>query len=191
MSSKSADWETPDELFARFDGLFHFDLDASATGFNRKVFRYLARDYGFYGENFDAVGFDALSIDWHHYGANIWLNPPYGRGLNDWLVKAKDAAAEGSIIVCLLPARTDTVFYQRIIMQSRAVLFLPGRVTFAGAKDPAPFPSMVAIFANEGLHIFEEKLAELGGLMIPWTRAEGWKRWSSNDYAKRSDSSLE
>jgi hypothetical protein len=40
MSSKKADWETPQELFERLDAVFHFQLDAAASAANTKCARF-------------------------------------------------------------------------------------------------------------------------------------------------------
>lgn len=53
LSSKSDMWETPQELFEKLDGEFHFTLDACATHENAKCKRYfterdnaLVQDWG-------------------------------------------------------------------------------------------------------------------------------------------------
>ena len=51
----------------------------------------------------------------------------------------------------LIPARTDTKwFHEYIWMQDNvSVAFLPGRIKFEGAKNSAPFPSMIVTFRGE------------------------------------------
>ena len=46
----------------------------------------------------------------------------------------------------LLPARTDTERFHKYILPYAEIRFLKGRLKFVGAKDPAPFPSMLVIF---------------------------------------------
>ena len=52
-------------------------------------------------------------------------------------------------LVMLVPARTDTKRFHKYILPYAEIRFLKGRLTFVGAKDPAPFPNMVVIFRPE------------------------------------------
>ena len=85
---------------------------------------------------------DALTQAWEGV---CWCNPPYGRDLGLWIAKAYESAQAGATVVCLLPVRTDTRWWQTYIL-SAEVRFVPGRLTFGGASNPAPFPSAVVIF---------------------------------------------
>ena len=49
-------------------------------------------------------------------------------------------------VVMLLPARTDTKWFHDYIYGNCEIRFLRGRLKFVGAKNGAPFPSMIAIF---------------------------------------------
>lgn len=54
---------------------------------------------------------------------------------------------EAQRVVCLLPARTDTRWWQQVVQpQAALVRFLPGRVRFGEARAGAPFPSAVVVF---------------------------------------------
>jgi hypothetical protein len=81
-----------------------------------------------------------------------YCNPPYNRKIAGFLAKAKTESARGLRCVFLLPARTDTRWYHQYVRpiidgeEVGLVRFLRGRVTFKGAKHPAPFPSMVVVF---------------------------------------------
>jgi hypothetical protein len=72
FSSGKDDWETPDDLFDRLNGQFNFVLDAAANSTNRKCGRWFGPG---------GVSEDALVVDWPLEEGNIWLNPPYSRGL--------------------------------------------------------------------------------------------------------------
>jgi site-specific DNA-methyltransferase (adenine-specific) len=39
----------------------------------------------------------------------VFCNPPYGREIGRWVEKAYESSLAGALVVCLLPARTDTV----------------------------------------------------------------------------------
>lgn len=146
FSSGKDDWETPDELFTRYDARFHFILDAAANAGNHKCPRW-------FGPGGEADS--ALDIEWPLEDGNIWMNPPYSRGLQSQFVeKASDQAhwhherGGKHVVVCLLPARTDTrLFHDEIWHRGGPeVEFLKGRVKFKGAPHGAPFPSMIVIF---------------------------------------------
>ena len=106
-------------------------LDVCATRANRQCARYFTPEQ------------DGLRQRWT--GA-CWMNPPYGRAIGVWVKKAHQESLRGATVVSLLPARTDTTWWQDYVMQAQQVRLLRGRLTFVGASSPAPFPSAVVIF---------------------------------------------
>jgi site-specific DNA-methyltransferase (adenine-specific) len=131
MSDKS-DWETPPELFDRLNKEFKFTIDVCANDKNRKCDTYLTeRD-------------DALSAEW---SGVIWMNPPYGDCLSDWVGKAYHTGLTGSTVVCLIPARTDTRWWHKFVMMSAEVRFLTRRLSFVGSTNKAPMPCCIVVFA--------------------------------------------
>ena len=76
-SSKSNEWETPQELFDRLDREFHFTLDPASTHENAKCAKHYTQQ-----EN-------GLARDWR--GETVFCNPPYGRELPLWIEKAANA----------------------------------------------------------------------------------------------------
>lgn len=131
FSSKSCNWETPQRLFDDLNREFHFTLDACATAQNAKCARYYSPDQNGLRQPWDGV---------------VWCNPPYGRKIGQWVRKAFAASSEGSTVVMLLPSRTDTKWFHDWIYNRSEIRFLKGRLKFGGAKNAAPFPSMVVIF---------------------------------------------
>ena len=79
------------------------------------------------------------------------MNPPYGREIGKWIKKAYEEYEKGAIVVCLIPARTDTRYWHDYIFPFAKIRFLKGRVKFENGKkpQPAPFPSAVVIFGDE------------------------------------------
>ena len=135
FSSKSSEWSTPQDFFSRLNVLFNFTLDAASTHENAKCEKHFTAED------------DGLSQDWG--GQTVWLNPPYGRDIAKWVEKAyKEGLKENTVVVCLLPARTDTAWFHDYCMYGR-VIFVRGRLKFGGAKNNAPFPSMVVIFGED------------------------------------------
>lgn len=143
FSRKSVLWETPQDLFDKLDAEFHFDLDACALPENAKCARHYTPEQ------------DGLSQPWE--GA-VWCNPPYGRGVGAWVQKAVQSALEGATVVMLLPARTDTKWFHQWIYRRAEIRFLSGRLKFGGAKNSAPFPSMVVAFGKDWWKIWKAKL---------------------------------
>lgn len=73
----------------------------------------------------------------------VFCNPPYGREISKWVKKAHDS---NTLVVMLLPARTDTKWFHDYIYHQAEIRFLKGRLHFNESKQGAPFPSMIVIF---------------------------------------------
>jgi phage N-6-adenine-methyltransferase len=137
--SGNGEWGTPQELFSDLDDIFQFDLDAAANEHNHKCEKWL-------GPN-SSIAEDALSeeVKWE---GTIFLNPPYGRGIRRWTEKAyKSSLENGATVVCVLPARTDTQWFETC-WKASFVCFVKGRLRFEGASAPAPFPSCIVVFGR-------------------------------------------
>ena len=136
FSSKTDDWETPQYLFDRLNEIFTFNLDACADETNHKVPFYFTKED------------DALCKSWGGY--RTWCNPPYGRQIGQWVQKAAETVRDNhSVVVMLLPARTETKWYHEYIANNpRAhTVFIRGRLQFGKSKQNAPFGSMIVVFA--------------------------------------------
>jgi len=140
LSTGRDDWETPEYLFKMLHEDYHFTLDPCASAENAKCRKYYTKEQ------------DGLLQDWT--GETVFCNPPYSRKRKDnpgqeaWIRKcAEEARKPGTIVVALLPARTDTkAFHRYIYKKAKKVEFLQGRIKFVGATENAPFPSMVVEF---------------------------------------------
>lgn len=165
-SSASDGWPTPQWLVGQLAAEFApggFDLDPAADPDNAKAPRYFTVDD------------DGLAQPWH---GRIWLNPPYGRTIGQWIRKAITEVDRGNaeLVVCLVPARVDTRWWREATAAAALVRFLPGRIRF-GAGRPgyarrhvselqnAPFPCAVLVFGiPPGRH----------GSVPRWCEACGW-----------------
>jgi len=130
-SSNTDQWATPQYLFDTLDKEFHFTLDVCADQTNHKTARYYDKAQ------------DGLR---HAWTGVCWMNPPYGRAIGDWVKKAYEESRGGAVVVCLLPARTDTRWWRDYVMRASELRFISGRVKFGDAGQGAPFPSVIAIF---------------------------------------------
>lgn len=120
FSSKSDIWETPDDFFAIYDARFGFDVDVCALPENTKCKRFFSPQE------------DGLKQKWT---GTCWMNPPYGRQIGEWVRKAyMSARDEGATVVCLLPARTDTKWFQDYVLPFAEIEFVRGRLKFGGGK---------------------------------------------------------
>lgn len=85
----------------------------------------------------------------HGGGETVFCNPPYGKAIAEWVRKCSmEASRKDTIVVMLLPARTDTRWFQRFILNRAEVRFLKGRLRFETngiPGGPAPFPSMIVV----------------------------------------------
>lgn len=80
-------------------------------------------------------------------GETVFCNPPYGREIAKWVHKCySESKRPGTIVVMLIPARTDTAYFHDIIKNNAEIRFLRGRLKFGNSKNAAPFPSMIVIF---------------------------------------------
>jgi len=135
FSSSTPEWATPQDLFDRLDALYHFDLDAAAAPENAKCARFFTKED------------DGLLQMWGGYC--VWCNPPYGREIGAWVRKAyEEAQLPGTMVVMLLPARTDTAWFHDYCRHGD-VIFLRGRLKFGDGRNSAPFPSMIVKFGGQ------------------------------------------
>ncbi|MEM5817104.1 MAG: DNA N-6-adenine-methyltransferase [Desulfitobacterium hafniense] len=134
FSSETDLWATPQAFFDDLNSEFGFTLDPCATPQNAKCQKY-----------YTPVE-DGLSQSWG--GETVFCNPPYGRALKDWVKKCYvESRKPNTKVVMLIPARTDTsYFHEFIYKKAKEIRFIKGRLKFGGAKNGAPFPSMVVVF---------------------------------------------
>ena len=141
FSSKKMDWCTPKGVFAALNDEFDFVLDAAASDKNAKC--------GDYYTEKD----DALTQSWDKGGA-VFCNPPYGRNIGKWVVKAYEESTKMPYpVVLLISARTDTAYFHEYIYHKAKIRFIRGRLHFTDDDGvpggSAPFPSMVVIYNDK------------------------------------------
>lgn len=136
FNSNTQEWETPLDFFMPLHKEFNFTLDVCATAENKKL------------PTFFSIADNGLIQSWQH---NIcWMNPPYGRDMVKWLIKAKNEADHfGVITVCLIPARTNTNWWHSICLKASEIRFVKGRPKFGIAAHGFPSPLAIIIFRKE------------------------------------------
>lgn len=137
LSSKKMDWSTPIHFFNQLNQEFHFKLDAAATDKSAKCDKYFTPEM------------NGLLQSWDVNGA-VFVNPPYGREIGQWVRKAYEESQKGITVVMLIPARTDTKYFHDYIYGKAEIRFIRGRLKFlddsGNETNPAPFPSMLVIY---------------------------------------------
>ena len=133
-SSRSDEWPTDPAVFAALAAEHGpLDLDVCATGENAKCDRFFTRED------------DGLAQAWT---GRVWMNPPYGRMIGEWMRKAWESSqTTAELVVCLVPARTDTRWWHEYAVVGE-ITFLRGRLRFGNATASAPFPSAVIVFRD-------------------------------------------
>jgi phage N-6-adenine-methyltransferase len=133
FSSKSDNWSTPQYVYDQLSNDYGpFILDVCADEQNAKC------------ENYIDEEMDGLKTEW--YG-KCFMNPPYS-SVSDWMEKAYKESLRGVMTVCLVPARTDTKWFHKYVMEADVVEFIQGRIKFGDSTNSAPFPSMVVVFRS-------------------------------------------
>lgn len=136
LSSKDMDWETPQDFFDKLDAEFNFSLDPCATTKTAKCKTFFTKEI------------DGLKQDWQ--GHTVFCNPPYGSAIKHWVKKCYEEGQKPlTIVVMLIPARTDTLYFHKYIYGKSEIRFIKGRLKFVGKQKgsgSAPFPSCIVIF---------------------------------------------
>ena len=142
MTSIDQDWATPQSFVNLVEKKLKlkFELDVCAYDHTAKAPRWFTEED------------DALTKDWK---GTCFMNPPYGQAIPKWLDYAYEQSQKhNSTIVCLVPARTDTVWFHTAASRGHLIL-LKGRIAFerSHGKDiehkPGAFGSMLIIFGAE------------------------------------------
>lgn len=135
FSSKRGEYTTPQHIFAPVQKRLTLTFDTAASE-KRHLLPNYATQEGTFTKNFttaskrsDATGLDPESWD----GRRVWCNPPYGRGIEAWVRAA--ALNKPEVAALLLPARTETEWFQRWVAPYAEVHFIMGRITFEGHFD--------------------------------------------------------
>ncbi len=124
FKSERQNWATPESTFNQLDEEFRFDHDPCP----------------------EIIGglhsMDGLGSDW---GKRNFVNPPYS-DIKRWMKKAVQEWHKGKLVVCLVPSRTDTIWWHEYAMFATEIRFIKGRLKFKGATNAAPFPSVILVY---------------------------------------------
>lgn len=115
--SENDEYETPADLFDMLHMVFRFTVDPCASIQSHMLPRYWT------------IKDDGLEQSWT--GETLYINPPYSN-CSGWVEKAATTYEDGhSQSVLLIPARTDTSYWQdHIFPKATAIIYLRGRLKF-------------------------------------------------------------
>jgi phage N-6-adenine-methyltransferase len=86
LSSSTDEWATPMDFFRTVAHEFGpFDVDVCANAGNAKAPVFFTRDQ------------NGLDQEW---AGRVWMNPPYGKMIGEWVAKAADSARGGGLWLC-------------------------------------------------------------------------------------------
>lgn len=108
----------------------------------------LHREFDFNDDPCPINGTDGLI---NHWGSKCFVNPPYSN-IRAFLEKALYEIRYNicELAVFLVPARVDTKWFHEVALPANPeIRFIKGRLKFGGAKNSAPFPSMLLIFRSK------------------------------------------
>jgi len=135
------DWETPPYFFKLLEEKLlkagtHFTLDACASPSNAKCEKYFTKEE------------DGLEQDWQ--GETVFVNPPFSH-VAEWSQKCfEESQKKNTVVVMIIPPRTDTRYWDEWIMRCHEVLCCKGRVNFLKngerTKNGSTFPLLIIIF---------------------------------------------
>lgn len=158
-TAKRQDWCTPLEIIEAVRGTFGGSIDLDPCSNQASIVgASMAHD----------AESDGLSRPWR---GNVYVNPPYGRGLKVWVRKCAYEFTSGNNVIALIPAAVETKHWHEFVfkMASR-VCFLKGRVKFINpdtgepSETSAPMP-VAAILWSDRNHVqlsFDRSFEELG-----------------------------
>lgn len=145
LSSKSLDWRTPPKLVRAIEQLGDrtpFQLDAAAQAGHNICPGYIGPGHPQHESCLETE-------PWGPRPVRTFMNPPYGREIwrfTEACIWQASLMPERDIWL-LVPARTDTSWWNELVPHAFGVWFLKGRVKFLSADGEemtsAPFPSAV------------------------------------------------
>lgn len=160
FSSNRDDWETPQKFFKTLNFLYNFTLDPCSSNTNYKCKKHFTEDD------------NGLKKSWK--GERVFVNPPYSKKGNqdEWVKKCYEESLDpNTLVVALLPARTDTKRFHQYILNKADIIWIEGRLVFElngkailgknNKPQPAPFPSMLCIWNQKLMNFSVEQVEKI------------------------------
>lgn len=133
FKSNSVEYSTPQVLFDLLNKQYKYTLDACASVENAKCTSFFTKED------------NSLTKEWI---GNVWMNPPFNRDLSKFVLKMyQEYKNHGGIKSCLIPVRSNTNWWNKIIPEAECV-FINGEVNFNEEKRGLWLPMCVLHFGN-------------------------------------------
>ena len=80
-----------------------------------------------------------------YYDKKLFVNPPFSKmtEITEWVIKN----SKENIIALLIPSRTDTEYFHKLLKLNPTIYFIKGRLHYNDSKS-APFPTILMFFTN-------------------------------------------
>lgn len=132
FTSLKQDWITPKEFYKKLDKEFNFDFDPCPIS------------------NYTNGGnVNGLNCEWEKRN---YCNPPYITKEQDkFIEKGIEEWRKGKIVVFLIPSRTGTKRFHKLLNLGAEFRFIKGRLKFGDQENYAPFDSVVVILNQKGV----------------------------------------
>lgn len=179
FSSDQTEYGTPDWVFDPIAQALGLDFDAASSHENHKLPNYATID-GTFVRHFTTPhkrgSENGLTTSWA--GRRVWLNPPFGRAIGDWVKKVVfETRRDCPGALVLLPVRSDTQWFHSWVLPYAELILLQGRISFEGAKGSAPFPTLLASFgpksAGRPVHSVDAR-AMADTFPAAWAKCARW-----------------
>jgi hypothetical protein len=155
-SSESVEWYSPPWLVERArQCLGGIDLDPASSHEAQVIVR---------ASEYYTIEGDALGRPWT---GNVYLNPPYGRGIGRWVGKLLDEHKAGRVTRAILAVNASTGARWFSQLFAWPICFVAGRVCFlrpGGSEGYAPthYTAIVHIGEEREAGVFRECFGEVG-----------------------------
>ena len=163
-NSGNNEWYTPPEYIeAARSVMGSIDLDPAT---NSVAQEWVKAAYHYTKEN------DGLTKEWV---GNIWLNPPYARGLIEEFV-FKLVGSSYNQAICLTNNATETKWGSELLKQCSAVCFPKGRIKYISEEGVKNTPLQAQMFTYFGPN-YEDFMGEFSqfGVVMPNRGVYAWK----------------
>lgn len=105
----------------------------------KNIYSYYVEQLGFFDPcplNSQSNNLDKL------YDKHLFINPPYS-DISSWIdFSINNHYKYNKQITLLVPSRTDTKWFHKILDHGAEIQFIKGRLKFGNSKQSAPFPSI-------------------------------------------------
>lgn len=158
VGAGSAEWRTPPDLFARLDRRYQFGYDAFATHENALCDMYSTIEGTFDRQSYtcgEVTSWPESGLTYPWQDLRVFMNPPYSRALIEKCIeKAWNERENAALIVALIPAATETNWFQRYILPYCHIDWLPKRVRCIDPETGLPGASppsggVIALFKTD------------------------------------------